>query len=388
MKKILMLITLIMMINSADAIGIGLSPGEMVLNNSLKGNTYEKSFAIINMDNQDINYSLSSNGDIEGWVSFYYQNPDTEIQSIIVPANGKISVITKFQIPTDAVSKDYFGTINVRSVPEIAEDSGSQQSLIIGGSVKINVNVTGDQIIDGVVNGISIYNIEPGYPLKVETMFRNTGNVVANPEIKITILKDNELIHSFIYDKATIKPSITNAITAEWKTTEETIPGDYTANVIVSLDGKTLRSSDKTFKIFPVGTYSRQGNLTDIRIEGEPTIGSLVKVNAYFENTGEIETAAKFSGEVYKDGNLIDTITSEELQVEKYKEAELVSYFKLESKGDYLIKGKVIYSGKETPVKEVSLKAGKSTPGFEGIYLIAVMLLFVMFRGKKKSRKM
>jgi hypothetical protein len=305
-----------------------------------------------------------------------------------VPANGKISVITKFQIPTDAVSKDYFGTINVRSVPEIAEDSGSQQSLIIGGSVKININVTGDQIIDGVVNGISIYNIEPGYPLKVETMFRNTGNVVANPEIKVTILKDNELIHSFIYDKATIKPSITNAITAEWKTTEETIPGDYTANVIVSLDGKTLRSSDKTFKIFPVGTYSRQGNLTDIRIEGEPTIGSLVKVNAYFENTGEIETAAKFSGEVYKDGNLIDTITSEELQVEKYKEAELVSYFKLESKGDYLIKGKVIYSGKETPVKEVSLKAGKSTPGFEGIYLIAVMLLFVMFRGKKKSRKM
>jgi len=388
MKKILMLITLIMMINSADAIGIGLSPGEMVLNNSLKGNTYEKSFAIINMDNQDINYSLSSNGDIEGWVSFYYQNPDTEIQSIIVPANGKISVITKFQIPTDAVSKDYFGTINVRSVPEIAEDSGSQQSLIIGGSVKININVTGDQIIDGVVNGISIYNIEPGYPLKVETMFRNTGNVVANPEIKVTILKDNKLIHSFIYDKATIKPSITNAITAEWKTTEETIPGDYTANVIVSLDGKTLRSSDKTFKIFPVGTYSRQGNLTDIRIEGEPTIGSLVKVNAYFENTGEIETAAKFSGEVYKDGNLIDTITSEELQVEKYKEAELVSYFKLESKGDYLIKGKVIYSGKETPVKEVSLKAGKSTPGFEGIYLIAVMLLFVMFRGKKKSRKM
>ena len=388
MKKILMLITLIMMINSADAIGIGLSPGEMVLNNSLKGNTYEKSFAIINMDNQDINYSLSSNGDIEGWVSFYYQNPDTEIQSIIVPANGKISVITKFQIPTDAVSKDYFGTINVRSVPEIAEDSGSQQSLIIGGSVKININVTGDQIIDGVVNGISIYNIEPGYPLKVETMFRNTGNVVANPEIKVTILKDNELIHSFIYDKATIKPSITNAITAEWKTTEETIPGDYTANVIVSLDGKILRSSDKTFKIFPVGTYSRQGNLTDIRIEGEPTIGSLVKVNAYFENTGEIETAAKFSGEVYKDGNLIDTITSEELQVEKYKEAELVTYFKLESKGDYLIKGKVIYSGKETPVKEVSLKAGKSTPGFEGIYLIAVMLLFVMFRGKKKSRKM
>ena len=112
-----------------------------------------------------------------------------------------------------------------------------------------------------------------------------------------------------------------------------------------------------------------------------------MEVYAFFENTGEIGTTAKFSGEVYKDGNLIETITSEELQVEKYKDAELVSYFKLESEGEYLIKGKVIYSGKETPVEEVPLKVGKSTPGFEGISLIVVMLLLVMLRGKKKSRK-
>jgi len=388
MKKAMILIILIIMVQSVDALGIGLSPGDMVFDNSLKGSTYENMLTIINMNTEDMNYSLSSSGDIGGWVSYYYPDPDTQIQTVIVPANSKTSVIVKFQIPPDAASKNYTGELVVRSVPKESDASGSQQSFIVGGSSQVRIIVTGDQIIDGVVNGISIYNIEPGYPLKVETMFRNTGNVVANPEIKVTILKDNELIHSFIYDKATIKPSITNAITAEWKTTEENIPGDYTANVIVSLDGKILRSSDETFKIFPVGTFSRQGNLTDIRIEGEPTIGSLVKVNAYFENTGEIETAAKFSGEVYKDGNLINTITSEELQVEKYKEAELVSYFKLESKGDYLIKGKVIYSGKETPVKEVSLKAGKSIPGFEGIYLIAVMLLLVMFRGKKKSRKM
>ncbi len=130
---------------------------------------------------------------------------------------------------------------------------------------------------------------------------------------------------------------------------------------------------------------TRRGNLTDILIEGDRSVGSLVKVNAHFQNTGEIDTDAKFVGEVYKDGVLVDKITSEELHVEKYMSTVLVSYLKLESKGDYLIKGKVIYSGKETTVKEVSVKAGKSIPGFEGIYLIAVMLLLVMFRGKKKS---
>ena len=387
MKKAMILIILIMMVQSVDALGVGLSPGDMVFDNSLKGSTYENTLTIINMDTEDMNYSLSSSGDIGGWVSFYYPDPDTQIQTVKVPANDKTSIIVKFQIPPDAASKNYTGELLVRSVPKKSDASGSQQSLIIGGSSQVRIIVTGDQIIDGVVNGISVNDIEPDYPLKIETMFRNTGNVVATPEIKVTILKDGEIIQSYIYDETTIKPSVTEAIIAEWKTTNENIPGDYTANVIVSLNDKILRSTDLPFTIFPVGTFTRQGNLTDIIIEGEPTIGSMVKVYAFFENTGEIGTAAKFTGEVYKDGNLIDTITSEELQVEKYEDAELVSYFKLESKGDYKIKGKVIYSGKETPVKEVSLKAGESIPGFEGIYLIAMMLLLVMFHGKKKSRK-
>ncbi|MGP8331552.1 MAG: hypothetical protein ACT6FB_04335, partial [Methanosarcinaceae archaeon] len=70
----------------------------------------------------------------------------------------------------------------------------------------------------------------------------------------------------------------------------------------------------------------------------------------------------------------------------KNEETVLISYLKITETGDYLIKGKVIYSGKETPVKEVSLNVGKSMPGFEGISLIAVMLLLVMLRGKKRSR--
>ena len=387
MKKAMILIILIIMVQSVDAIGVGISPGDMVFDNSLKGSTYENILTIINMDTEDMNYSISSSGDIGDWVSFYYPDPDTQIQSIIVPANSKTSIIVKFQIPPDAASKNYTGELVVRSVPKKSDASGSQQSLIVGGSSQVEIIVTGDQIVDGVVKGISVNDIEPGYPLKVETMFRNTGNVVASPEIKVTILKYGEIIQSYIHDKTTIKPSVTEAIIAEWKTTDENIPGDYTANVIVSLNGKILRSTDLTFEIFPLGTFTRQGNLTDIIIEGEPTIGSMVKVYAFFENTGEIGTAAKFSGEVYKDGNLIETITSEELQVEKYKEAELVSYFKLESEGDYQIKGKVIYSGKETPVEEVSLKVGKSIPGFEGISLIAVMLFLVMLRGKNKSRK-
>jgi len=179
---------------------------------------------------------------------------------------------------------------------------------------------------------------------------------------------------------------VTSTSIAEWMTTAANITADYTANVDVLLNGNIIKSDNLSFQILPVGTLTKSGNLTNIYIEGEPALGNIVKVRAYFTNTGHIETQAKFSAEVYMDNKLVDTISSDELTAPKNEETVLISYLKITEPGDYLIKGKVIYSGKETPVKEVSLKTGKSTPGFEGIYLVAIMLLLVMFRGKKKSR--
>ncbi len=236
--------------------------------------------------------------------------------------------------------------------------------------------------------GIFTENIEPGYPLKITTRFENTGNVVVKPEIVVTILQDTNIIDSFSHETTSVKSGRTQPIIAEWMTTAANIPSDYTVNVDVLLNGNIIKSDNLSFKILPVGTLTKSGNLTNIYIEGEPAVGNVVKIKAYFTNTGQIETRAKFSAEVYNNNELIDTISSDELTAPKNEETVLISYLKITEPGDYLIKGKVIYSGKETPVEEVSLKAGKSIPGFEAIFLTAILLLLVMFRGKKKSRKM
>lgn len=156
------------------------------------------------------------------------------------------------------------------------------------------------------------------------------------------------------------------------------------------MNGKELRSENLLFKILPPGTLTRQGKLTNLSIEGEPAIG-LMKVNAIFANTGDIDTHAKFKGEVYKNGDLVDMIESEELTTPKLRSLALTSYLKIDSPGNYMIKGKIIFGEKETNVTEYSFKVSdgtKSIPGFEGFYVLVFVIAFVTwFRNRKTIPK-
>ena len=385
MKKIIILLILIAMIQPVAAIGIGIAPADIFFNNALKGSEYESSVTIFNTDTEAMNFSLEASGNISDWISIYNLNDyDNTISSIDIPGKDKTTVVIRIKIPSDAANANYTGSIDAKSISDSNELKGSGQTLIIGASTKVTLSVTGDQNIDGKVLGIFTENIEPGYPLKITTRFQNTGNVVVNPKIEVTILQDKNIINSFFHETTSVKAGITHPIIAEWKTTAVNIPADYTAKVDVLLNGNIIKSDELSFQILPVGTLTQSGNLTDIYVDGEPVVDNIVKVRAYFTNTGQIETKAKFSAEVYRDNKLTDTISSDELTVPKNEETVLIAYLKITEPGDYLIKGKVIYSGKETPVQEVSMKVGNSIPGFEGIYLIAIMLLLVMFRGKKE----
>jgi hypothetical protein len=204
------------------------------------------------------------------------------------------------------------------------------------------------------------------------------------PKIVVTILQNNNIITSFSHETTSVKPGDTQPINADWKTTAANIPANYTANVDVLLSGNIIKSDNLSFQILPVGTLTKSGNLTNIYMEGEPAVDTVVKIRAYFTNTGQVDTQAKFSAEVYKDNKLIDTISSDELTAPKNDEIVLISYLKLTSPGDYQIKGKIFFSGKETPVKEYSFKVAKSMPGFDIVSILIVSIITVYFVRRKK----
>jgi len=377
---IIVLMVLLLFPFPAAAFGIGMAPMEYKITGAMRGMEYERPIAIFNPDEKANNFTLRTDGVAGDWISFYrIEDTETSIKEISIAANGNYPILIKIIIPPDEASGTYNATIYAETIPGGYEGKMGVATKLQA-STMISVEVTGEQVVDGILNSILVEDTETGYPIRVKTIFQNTGNVMAKPKIEISILQDNKTLISFTHESTKVKPARIEPIIAEWNTTAKNVPGDYKASVVVSLDGRILGSQDVPFKIMPVGTFTREGNLTSILIEGEPAIDTIVKVKAVFQNTGQIETLSKFSAEVYKDNKLIDTLTSDELTVQKNQEIALISYLKIISPGDYLIKGKVIYSGKETPVKDYSFKISnkKSAPGFEVIYTAVILLLGVL----------
>ena len=339
-------------------IGLGVSPASITISDAFKGGSYERTITVFNSGDETGTFGLTAEGECAGWISFYNEtNPDIPLTEITIPGKDNAKVLVKFDIPEDIANADYTSTIYAQSTPEEeATTEGAVAHAVIRIPLELLIEVTGTQILKGTVKSITTADTEIDYPLKIKVEFQNEGNVVAKPKIDVGITKagGGELVDSFVHiDETGIKPGEKDTITVEWDTTgRET--GDYVANVAVSLGEELLSAKDLPFKVFPFGTLTRQGVLHTLTIEGEPLVNIVIKLVANFENTGEIDTMAKFKGEIYHEGNLLDVMESDEMFVEVGESGKLTDYYKILEPGSYEIKGRVFYSGKETAEKEVS----------------------------------
>ena len=388
---ILVSLVLLAIVPSAYAMGLGVSPPEITVYNTMKGGEYNQTITVFNTANESAEFQFKATGEMIDWILFYDEGK--QVSKITVPGKGSKRITVGFKIPVDAVNRVYNSTIYVQTVPrEITDATGAVASAVVRMPILASVEVTGTQIITGTVKRVTTRDVEVSYPLRIEVDFENTGNVIATPVINVDISKAGEMVDSFSYSDTKVNPGSKELIPVEWDTTGREI-GDYNATVSVLLDGESLAEKDLQFELLAVGTLTRQGVFSDFTYTGEPLVNRVIKLNAEFDNTGEIDATAKFMGEIYKDGSLIDTIDSEELLVLVGNKETLSAYFKIVSPGDYTIKGYVLYETKKTDTKELSFvvagpasdKPGK-VPGFEASFvLIALSVAFLMlWRGRKK----
>lgn len=346
---------LVLLISNAGAVGLGVVPPELSIADALRGEEYEQTITVYNTDVMTTTFKPYATGEIIEWIGFYDEEGNV-LTKITIPGKSSAKVLLRFKIPDDAASGNYTSTVYVENVPgEAAADEGAAAQMLIRMPVDITIGVTGEQILEGIVSGITIRDTEIDYPLRIEVLFQNTGNVVAKPAIDVEISKGGATVQSFTSTDKAVKPNTREIIPVEWDTKGQTI-GDYVADVAVSLDGDVLYEREIPFKILERGTLTRKGELTELSYEGELMIGEMIKVLATFENTGKIDTKAKFTGEVHRNGKLVETIESEELEVPVRKTNTLTSYFKLDKPGDYKISGYAIYEGKKTNTKDVLLE--------------------------------
>lgn len=342
------------------ATGIAVTPSHLEISDSLRGGEYERNITIYNPDNELTDYTLTASGGAGEWISFYKQDdPVSLVNRVTIPGNSNVRMLVKFAIPQDAANGEHKATIFVASVPVEEASGGSGQVVSLAVPVAVTIFVTGSQILSGVVDGISTDDVEVKYPLRIKVQFHNTGNVVATPLISVKIITQNgTTINNFTSSEFNVKPQKHETILLEWDTTGKE-PGDYIANISVTLGDSVIKQEQLNFAILPTGTLTRSGSLTELIFEGEPDLGVLTMIQATFVNTGKIDTKAKFIGDVYHNGTLVDTLQSEELLVAVGNMELLKSYFKPDQPGEYRIKGYVIYEGEKTEEKEISFTITK-----------------------------
>jgi len=383
--KYVILIGLVLALScsTVQAVGLGVAPASFTVSDALKGAEYERTITAFNTADDDGDFELNATGPGSEWITFYRADDlETPVTTIHIKGHDQQRILLKIKIAEDAANMDYTPTIYVQSVPpELEGVEGAVAQAVLRMPVKATIQVTGTQILKGTVRSITTSDTEIGYLLKIKVLFRNEGNVVANPKIAVAITKDGEPVDSFVHDETGIKPECEDTITVLWNTTGREI-GDYTAGVEVSLGGEVLATRSLPFKILPFGTLTRQGELTSLTIEGDPVIDRVIKILAEFENTGKIDSRAAFKGELYRDNEFVDIIKSDEMIVEVGKTGQLTAYYKIPSSGSYVVKGSVLYEGKNTGTKEISFDV-KSTnsksgifgiPGFSGLVLIIVLI--------------
>ncbi len=348
------MVLLIAAVPAAAAVGVGVTPPFLDIDDALRGTTYEEYITAFNTDNSSANtYGLAASGDISGWVSYYLpDSPDTAITSIDIPASGTQTILVKIAIPADTPNGAYDGMLSITATAKAPGENGVNVS--VDAPVVVTIQVTGTQNISGKVNDILAYDVEVGYPLRLIVMFENTGNVEAAPLIEAAIVYQDIEVDTFSSSSTKVAAGTTGNLEAEWDTTGNA-PAEYTAKVTVSLDGKVLMQKDVPFNILPLGELTRSGDLKDVFIDNAAIVGKPLKVQATFANTGQIDTNVYFTGEVYLEGNLIQVMTSDTLLVRPGQQEVLTAYFTPEQAGDLNIKIQANYEGKKSNIEEINI---------------------------------
>jgi hypothetical protein len=340
-----------------EGTGIGLAPYTIQIDNALRGADYDRSLVITNMGQMEMYYAIAAEGEAATWLSYYYNG--AAVDKVPVPALSDGIFEVKISVPEDAVNGEHKATVTVTSLPEMS--SAGQATVAVAAVSYLDITVSGTQVIAGQVTEINTEDVEMGYPLKIQVFLQNTGNVEVSPLITANITKNGIPVGNVTKNDTKVRAGAGQFLIAEWDTTGNT-EADYIARVSVALNGEDIATEDLPFKILPLGTLMRSGELKEIVVNGAAIVNLATKMTATFANTGQIDTWAEFTGEIYKDDQLVDTFTGEKLLIEKGTEGNLFAYFKLAEAGEYTIKGWVVYEGKKTDVKEITFTVIEPQP--------------------------
>jgi len=345
----------------SGARGVGVFPSEIDFGETLRAGEYFRTIGVLNNENAEQTFGVEFDGEAAPWLSIVDPNDRTKVlDTVSAPPKGQGRVFLRLLVPADVPNGVHTGVVRVLTTIDAKNAGGSSGvGVNVGAEISVVLNLTGTQNIAGSLIDMAIGDVEVGSPFRIKTTVQNSGNIQVNPQIDLQVLDpQGAIVGTASFSEEVVYPNEVKILTPEWDTTDQKT-GERIARVSVKFGNVDLGTREIRFNILPVGTLTRRGELEGLALEGSPSVGSVVKVVAMFRNTGEIDTQARFLGEVFRDSVRIDTATSEELLVVPGNVVPLELFVNVTQNGTYKVQGKVNYEGKETDVEELVFRVGE-----------------------------
>ncbi|MFH1770604.1 MAG: hypothetical protein ABH828_03530 [archaeon] len=399
LQKTVILLTIIVLICIPNVLGvaIGVNKAVMGFDKVLMGGYAEDSVVISTDSEEEIGIETFVTGDIEDWISF---SPSLEEVVISSQHPGVLTVIV--QPPADTAVGKYSGELKILTSPIIQPQSGQLGSAIrTSFKIKIEVDITGDQILACTAGGFKIKDLEITYPLLFLASVKNDGNVRIQPNFVIDIWnqQQTQLIatRDFTYG-VDILPTTTREITREFEDLNLDT-GQYWADISAPLCGE---KNIVTFSVVEKGDIVDTGEIIRINNPLWVKVGDIVPIEVIFKNTGTRVESAKLKGTIKLADQIIKVIDTDAVNVEPGKTVSLETFFNPKMEGQYHISIRVLYNNKLTYWKNSILNALPSDEFAKKmrqlaikswtqisiiLIVIIILLILIMIKRKKKRRR-
>ncbi|GEM_PF-1126897 len=374
-SKMLLAAAFAVLIAAPAVLAIGLSPASVHIEGILRGGYAETSFKVYNTEAEPLLFSFKVEGDLKQWASVYPQN------TFLVPSRQSQAVRVVIQPPLDAANGVYNGSLALEAGAEKQyTGSGTGAAIHTGVQGRIIVNVTDKEQYDLAVLAVETGAVEERNPIVVKVNFENRGNVRAKPQVKVEVRdRRGALVKSLENSDFEVLPTRSDWLELKLPT-EDLVPGEYSVTISILVKGQQVFSRTLPAEILEIGSLNRKGELSELTAPATAEVGSFVKIEATFNNTGSLATTAKLTGEVSLDGAVVAPIASDELSVAPGEQAKLAAFFKPTQVGRHVAKVSVLYSRKKTGEKQVQVDVttagGQQTGG--GLLYIALGALALL----------
>ncbi len=372
------------------ALAIGASPATLSFEHVLPGGYAETSILLSNPRDGPVAVSPVLVGDGAEWCNVSPAN-------LTLPGRGSARVTVAVSPPMDAEPRSYGLSLELASSPTGASAAGTPTSrLALTLSVPVDLVVESDARPACVLGGFTVPDYERGMQLFARYAVRDTGNTRITPQGELTVrdaASGSMVASQDVAAQAATLPTRTGEYTMMGATGLE--EGSYEATLAIDGCGAPRRAA---FAVLPPGALSDQGDFTGLDANATGAPGAILPVQASFRNSGERPFAVRFSGVVEKDDKVVRVLETEPLLAAPGESVSLESFFTPPGPGNYTIRGSLVYGGRRTGERSVTLVVPATAPvsaadggvALATFFLILVLLavfLLVLIHRKRRGRQ-